>query len=184
MQMFYDWQRNSRDLIVPEIHLADAFLPPHSASTYWGQEWAAGDSAIQNYGGTIESQNNNWTASAGLFRSVRDTFRGYSDLYDETQSNELSLHHILINYPQQRSSSTSGELRLVRHFGTGAQRQDIIFSIRGRHVDSRYGGTDTQDAGPALIGQGVQIPRPNFIFSPLTRDPNRLLLAGVAFRGQ
>ena len=40
VRMFFDWQRNSRDLIVPEIHLAGAALPPHSPSTYWGQSWA------------------------------------------------------------------------------------------------------------------------------------------------
>ena len=57
VRMFYDWQRNSRDLIVLEIHLAGAALPPHSPSSYWGQRWAAGETEVQK----------KWSFSADCF---------------------------------------------------------------------------------------------------------------------
>lgn len=72
----------------------------------------------------------------------------------------------------------------MRHLNFGSQQQDVIFSIRGRDVNSIYGGSEVYDAGPALIGQGVQIPRPHFNYPPLTQDHNCLLFAGVAYRSQ
>ncbi len=118
-----------------------------------------------------------------MFRSVADNPVSYADLYVETQPNG-SADHVVIGYPDQFTASNSGEARLSGHFGAGPWRQDVVFLARGRDTLALYGGSDVVDVGSALIGQGLQVPRPDFAYATRTHDRTELWGAGVAYRAQ
>jgi iron complex outermembrane receptor protein len=149
-----------------------------------GQQWAEGASLSKNIGGVIAAQlDQHWSVSAGLFHSLADNPVSFSDLYQNTNRDGLG-EHIVIGYPDQMVASTSGEARLTGHFLTGFWSQEILFDARGRDAIARYGGSDAIDVGPALIGAGLQVPEPQFIYSSRTADRSRLWSVGAAYRGR
>jgi iron complex outermembrane receptor protein len=107
----------------------------------------------------------------------------FEDLYLNTLPYG-SAEQFVVGNPDQRTSSTSGEARLVGRFGTGAWRHDLVLLVRGRHTLALYGGSDTVDVGPAFIDQGIQVPEPNFSYTARTHDRTALWSAGVAYRAQ
>ena len=184
LRAFWDWQRISRDRVAPLFFMGTSSLPPQTPASYLGQDWATGKSFHENYGATAKAElGPRWSLRAGIFRSVNDSPIGYADLFANTQPSGTSDHQ-LIGYPDQRTSSTSGDVQLVGRFGEGVWRHEVVLSLRGRDVLARYDGADVQDIGTALIGLGVQVPRPNFTYGPLTRDDNQLWAAGVAYHGR
>ena len=184
IRTFIDWQRVSKDRVAPLFFMASSGLPPHVPAKYLGQDWATGESLRENFGSTLQAELGcGWTLGAGVFRSLNDSSRSYADLFVATQPSGEADHE-LISYPDQRASSTSGEVRLVGHFGGGSRLQDIVFSVRGRSVAALYDGADVRDVGPAFIGQGAQVPRPTFAYGPETRDDDELWTAGLAYHGR
>jgi iron complex outermembrane receptor protein len=118
-----------------------------------------------------------------VFRSIADAPVSYADLYLDTLPNG-SAEQLVVGNPDQRTSSTSGELRLNGRFGTGLWRQTVTFLARGRDTLALYGGSDVVDVGPALIDQGLQVPEPAFTYAARTQDRTELWSAGVAYRAQ
>ena len=181
VRAFFDLQRTTQAKIAPEFFVAAANLPPHLPSTYLGQQWALAESRYENYGAIVNAElSRGWTLSAGLFRSTNRSEAGYSDLYFDTQSSGVS-NHELIGYPPQSSRSNSGEVRLSGRIAEGTLSHEVVFSIRGRDALALYDGADVREVGRALVGQGTQVPRPNFVFGPLARDQNTLWMAGLAY---
>ncbi len=181
VRAFFDLQRNTQTKTVPEFFAAAANLPPHLPSTYLGQSWALGESRLDNYGAIVNAKlSRGWTINAGLFRSTNQSEAGYSDLYFDTQSSGVS-NHVVIGYPREGSRSNSGEVRLSGRITEGTVSHEVVFSIRGRDALALYDGADVRPAGSALAGQDVQIPRPNFVFGPLSRDHNTLWMGGLAY---
>jgi iron complex outermembrane receptor protein len=121
--------------------------------------------------------------AAGLFRSIADSPISYADLYLNTKG-DGSAEQFVVGNPNQRTSSTSGEFRLTGHFGTGSWRQHIVLLAHGRDTLALYGGSDVVDVGPALIDQGVQVPKPTFSYSARTHDRTELSSAGLAYRAE
>lgn len=184
LRAFWDWQQISQAKTAPLIFMNAPGLPPQVPASYLGQDWAEGTSHIENYGATIQAVlSRQWTLSAGLFRSVNDSPVSYADLFVNTLPSGAA-EHWLIGYPDQRTASTSGEVRLATQFGEGAFRHELIFSVRARDGLALYDGADVRDVGQALIGQGAQVARPDFQYGPRTRDENRLSMAGVAYHGR
>jgi iron complex outermembrane receptor protein len=163
---------------------AGDYLPPDTPRGYYGQNWAEGRSLSENYGGIVTAKlNPQWSLAAGIFRSVADNPVSYVDLYLNTQPN-ASADQVIVGNPDQRTSSTSGEARLTGQFATGAWHQDIVLLVRGRDTLALYGGSDAVNVGPALIDQGVQVPEPDFNYSPRTRDRTELWSTGASYRAQ
>jgi iron complex outermembrane recepter protein len=179
-----DWTRTTNAKTLPIVLTAGDYQPPETPRGYYGQNWAEGRSLSENYGAIVTAQLNRvWSLAAGIFRSVADNTISYADLYLNTQLNGFAEQSI-VGYPEQTTSSTSGEARLTGHFGTGSWRQDVIFLARGRDTLALYGGSDVIDLGPALIDQGIQVPEPNFSYSERTHDHTELWSAGAAYRAQ
>jgi iron complex outermembrane receptor protein len=179
-----DWTRTTNAKTLPIVLTAGDYQPPETPRGYYGQNWAEGRSLSENYGAIVTAQLNRvWSLAAGIFRSVADNTISYADLYLNTQLNGFAEQSI-VGYPDQTTSSTSGEARLTGHFGTGSWRQDVIFLARGRDTLALYGGSDVIDLGPALIDQGIQVPEPNFSYSERTHDHTELWSAGAAYRAQ
>src|SRR5580658_8339505 len=113
-----DWTSITQAKTLPWIFTAGDYLPPQTPRGYLGQNWAEGRSLADNFGAIVTAQlSTRWSLAAGLFRSIVDT-------------------------PDQKTSSTSGEFRLTGRFVTGSWRQDIVLVARGRDTVALYGGSD------------------------------------------
>jgi iron complex outermembrane recepter protein len=177
-----DWQGTSDAKTLPEFFTAGDFLPPMIAKGYVAQNWARGQNVTMNFGGLVTAQlTDDWSLRAGVFRSVNDNPASFADLYTDIQPNGQS-EHLVVGFPDQNTSSTSGEVRLTGTFTTGDWRQQAIFMVRGRDTTSRYGGEDAVDLGPAMIGAITQAPEPDFDYSARAVDHAELWSVGAAYR--
>jgi iron complex outermembrane recepter protein len=180
----FDWTQTTRAKTLPFVFTAGGYLPPETPRGYYGQNWAEGRSLSENYGGIVTARlATHWSLAAGLFRSIADAPVSFEDLYLNTLANG-SAEQFVVGNPEQRTSSTSGEARLVGRFGTGSWRHDVVFLARGRDTLALYGGSDVVDVGPAFIDQGIQVPEPSFSYTARTQDRTELWSAGVAYRAQ
>ena len=179
-----DWTRTTHAKTLPFVFTAGDYLPPETPRGYYGQKWAEGRGLSENYGGIVTARlDTHWSLAAGLFRSIADAQVSFEDIYLNTLPNG-SAEHFMVGNPDQRTASTSGEVRLVGRFGTGSWRQDVVFLARGRDTLALYGGSDVVDVGPAFIDQGIQVPEPNFSYTARTQDRTELWSVGVAYRAQ
>lgn len=180
----FDWTQTTHAKTLPIVFTAGDYLPPEAPRGYYGENWAEGKSLSENYGGIVTAQlSTPWSLAAGLFRSIADNPISYADLYQNTQPNGAAEQFIVGN-PDQVTSSTSGEVRITGHFGTGSWRQDIVLLARGRDTLALYGGSDVIAVGPAVIDQGIQVREPAFSYSARTNDRTELWSAGLAYRVQ
>jgi iron complex outermembrane receptor protein len=176
-----DWQQTSAAKTFPLFFTADDFLPPPMPQNYLGQNWAEGRNVTMNLGGLVSAQLTDvWLLNAGVFRSTNDYPVSFADQYTDIQPNGRS-EHLVVGYPDQNTSSNSGEVRLTGAFTTGDWRQQLIFIARGRDTKARYGGEDAVDEGPAVIGALVQSPEPDFMYSARTNDHTELWSVGSAY---
>ena len=183
IRALFDWSRYSEARTLPYVFPAGDFEPA-LVQGYFGQDWAQGKTENVNGGLMVHGRlAGNWWLAAGLFRSISNSPLGYSDLYVDTRINGLA-DHVLIGYPDQFVASTSGEARVTGRFALDEWRHDVFFLLRGRDTQAYYGGSDSVDAGPAQIGQGLQVPEPDFQTSARTSDRVDLLSAGFGWRGQ
>lgn len=181
VRALFDWQETRDATTFPLFFTAGDFLPPPIPRGYLGQDWAQGRSLTENLGGLVTAQlSREWSLGAGLFRSAADNPVSFADLYTDIQPNGRS-EHLLVGYPDQSASSTSGELRLRGRFRAGNWYHELIFLTRGRDVLARYGGEDVVDVGPAVIGSSLQVPEPDFTYSTRTNDRSELWSIGSAY---
>jgi len=176
-----DWQQTSAAKTFPLFFTAGDFLPPSIHQGYLGQDWAQARNVTMNLGGIISAQLSDvWLLKAGVFRSTNDNPVGFTDLYVDIQPNGQA-EHLVVGYPDQYTSSNSGEVRLSGAFTTGDWRHQLIFMARGRDTEARYGGGDGVDEGPAVIDAIVQSPEPDFTYSARTNDHTDLWSVGSAY---
>jgi iron complex outermembrane recepter protein len=182
VRAIFDWQETRNATTFPLFFTAGDFLPPRNPQGYLGQNWAEGRALTKNLGGLMTAQlSQHWSLAAGLFRSIADTPVSFADFYTGVQHNGAAAEHLLVGYPDQISSSTSGEIRLKGRLAVGDWHHDLILLARGRDILARYGGDDLVDVGPAAIGSGAQVPEPDFAYSARTVDRTQLWSAGLAY---
>jgi len=177
-----DWQGTSDAKTVPEFFTAGDFLPPPIAKGYVPQNWAKGQNTTMNLGGLLAAQlSDNWLLRAGIFRSTNDSPESFADLYTDVEPNGHA-EHVVVGFPDQNTSSTSGEMRLTGTYITGDWRHEFIFMARGRDTTANYGGEDAVDLGPVNIGTIIQAPEPDFTYSARAIDQAQLWSVGAAYR--
>jgi iron complex outermembrane receptor protein len=181
---FFDWQRTSDAKTLPLVFTTGDFLPPNVRPGYRGQNWAKSSSLSENYGGTAHVVlSSRWALATGVFRSISNNPITYADLYVNAEPSGLAQQE-LVATPDQRTASTSGEIRLNGHFSEATSYHDIVFLARARDASALYGGSDAVSVGPALISEGAQVARPDFIFSDRTHDHTQQWSTGVAYHGR
>jgi iron complex outermembrane recepter protein len=177
-----DWQGTTDAKTLPEFFPAGDFLPPTISRGYVAQNWAKGQNVTMNGGGLVTARlADGWLLRAGVFRSTNDNPVSFADLYTDVQPNGQA-EHVVVGFPDQNTSSTSGELRLAGTFITGDWRQQLILMMRGRDTTSRYGGEDAVAVGPAAIGTITQVPEPDFAYLARATDDAKLWSMGAAYR--
>lgn len=181
VRALFDWQQTRNATTFPLFFTAGDLLPPPIPRGYLGQDWAEGRSLTVNLGALVTAQlSREWSLAAGLFHSTADNPLSFTDLYTDIEPSGRS-EHLLVGYPDQSAASTSGELRLRGRFRGGDWHHELIFLARGRDILARYGGEDVVDAGPAIIGSGLQVPEPSFTYSARTYDRSTLWSIGSAY---
>jgi iron complex outermembrane recepter protein len=181
IRALFDWQQTRDARTFPLFFTAGDFLPPATPRGYLGQNWAQGRSLTENLGGLATAKlSPAWSLAAGLFHSRMDSPVSFADLYTNVEPNGRS-EHLVVGYPEQSSSSTSGEIRLRGRFSVGDWQHELLVLARGRDVLAFYGGDDVVDAGPAIIGSGLQVPEPNFTHTARTDDRSELWSIGSAY---
>jgi iron complex outermembrane recepter protein len=176
-----DWQQTSAARTFPLFFTAGDYLPPHIPESYLGQNWAEGRGATTNLGALVSAKLTDvWSLKTGVFQSRNDAASSYADLYTDIQPDGRS-DHLVVGYPDQTASSTSGEVRLTGDFTSGDTHHQVIVMARGRDTDARYGGADEVDEGQATIGIPVQSLEPDFVYSSRTNDHAELWSMGSAY---
>lgn len=176
-----DWQQTNAARTFPLFFTAGDFLPPPMTADYFGQNWAEGRNVTMNLGGIVSARlTGAWLLKAGVFRSTNNYPVSFADLYTGIQPNGQA-EHLVVGYPDQNTSSNSGELRLTGTFTRGDWREQLIFTARGRDTKARYGGEDVVDGGPASILTLVQLPEPSFTYSARTNDRTEWWSVGSAY---
>lgn len=178
---FYSRIRNTSEEPQPLVFTSGDFLPPKIARrNYYGQSWAQNAGMGQNYGLTGSWTTGPWSLRAGLFRSTYDLDSGFTALFtgvDQAGRGE----EIVIARADNRSASTSGEVRLARSFDEGPRRHTLTAAVRGRDSARSYGGDQIFDLGPIVIGEADPVPQPVFSFGAKSRDTIRQGTAGLSY---
>ena len=119
---------------------------------------------------------------AGLFRSATNLQNDYAALYLDTQPSGFG-DLIVRARPDTTQSSYSGEVRLAGRFHEGERLHTVFFSARGRAAYRAFGGDDSIDYGPALIGALLELPEPSPAFGPQSKDIIRHGSLGMSYVG-
>lgn len=163
------------------IFTAGPYLPRRvERRRYFGQEWADVNGYNQNFGGFIKATSGKWQLRAGIFRSssVRGDYASpYVKLVDE---NGIGYSYLIVGR-DQTAVSTSGEIRASRVFRDGRRKHRLLVAVRGRSVDSAYGGFSIQDFGLTRIGVPAPIAESAVATSPLTHDRVRQYSYAVGY---
>lgn len=164
---------------------AGRFLPPNPPERrYEGPGWAQFRLTGANYGTLVSATlSRNWAFRLGAFRSVNDARAGFTNLYLDEQPDGSS-DHVVIADPREKSASWSGEARLTHSLVDGPRLHVLHLSLRERDARHQFGGSDTVDLGPAMIGVPSDPPKPAFAFGPISRDRVRQTTVGLAYDGR
>ncbi|MDM7956627.1 TonB-dependent receptor [Blastomonas sp.] len=164
---------------------AGDFRPPRvPRRRYFGPDWARYRGVAINYGafGRVDL-GDDWQLRAGVFRSLFDDARAFTNLIvDLTPQGEGS--QLILADPPSTLKSTSGEVRLSKLLAEGPRSHRMTVSLRGRDRAQVFDGAAVIDLGPVSIGQVLNPPRPDFAFGPQANDSVRQWFAGLSYQGQ
>jgi iron complex outermembrane receptor protein len=162
----------------------DFLPPPIPRRQFIGPDWARYRGTAINYGVLASADfNEDWLVRLGLFRSLFDDSRSFSNLLVDLQPDGTA-NQLIIADPPIKLASTSGELRLTRQLAEGPRRHLVHLSLRGRAGDRRFDGSEFIDLGPTTITGPVTAPKPRFNFTEQQQDEVRQGTVGLAYEGR
>ncbi|MGL5839556.1 MAG: TonB-dependent receptor domain-containing protein [Sphingorhabdus sp.] len=178
------WSRiRTRDSMVAPIIRGNGLAVPdqYHRGEQMGQKWA-GQERLRLVSGIIATHNAGaFDFSGGLFRSTDESFKGFTLLQDAAPLGQLSRRTVIADQARF-SGSTSGELRITRHFETGRLRHAASLVVRGRQQDRRYGGADRQLLADGPYGESALVSEPAFAFGAQDSDQVRQYTLGLVYR--
>jgi iron complex outermembrane receptor protein len=155
----------------PLYFTGGAYLPPRvERGLFVGQKWSDAKGTLDNLGVVTKGRFAGFDLGLGIFRSVRQNDRAFSDLFFDVQPDGSSGQRILIGDKDDFFASWSGEFKASRAFVEGPRQHSIHASLRARSVERRYGGSSVIDLGPSVIDEPDFRPEPIETFGPKTRD--------------
>lgn len=171
IQPFWGRLDFSEEEAQPLYFTAGAYLPPRiPRGLFVGQKWADSKGTLDNLGMVAKGRMAGFDLGLGIFRSVRQNDRAFSDLFFDVQPDGSSGQRTLIGDKDDFFGSWSGELKASRAFVEGPRQHSIHASLRARSVERRYGGSSVIDLGPSLIDEPDFRPEPVETFGAKTRD--------------
>ena len=121
-----------------------------------------------------------WTLTAGIFRSIEQDPRSFTEEYLSVLP-DRSADHVLDVVPAVSATSTSGELRLSRRFGGGVHERKLELAVRGRRVNRDFGGDALVDYGTISLEDGPPPAQTAFATSATSLDETRQTDVGIVF---
>jgi len=182
---FWSRLRDTDNEAQPLIFTSGDFLPKRfPRNHFYGQDWADFAATLTNYGVLARADPLGFDVRLGVFRSINAVDTSVADLLFDTAADGSVGQRLIVREDGDRSASTSGELRVSRHFDEGPRRHTLIASVRGRAQDRVYGG-----AGFASLGASTSLgpddrPEPSFTHGPKTEDRVRQTTFGLAYQGR
>ena len=164
----------------PILFATGSFLPQRPVrGSYLGPTWSRTDSHSDTVGTIGHVNLGDWTIRTGLFHSAYANQGDYANLVfvDALGGTDRQVYA----NPASKSASWSGEFRLSRRFSEGPRQHLVTATLRGRSVESHYGGGDLVDLGPAGLNEEIRVAKPAFAFSALTRDQTRQTTGGLSY---
>jgi iron complex outermembrane receptor protein len=184
---FWSMSIGRDEQVAPTIIAAGAFKPPPAPRRrYFGQQWAIRNSRSINAGTIVKARiGESWGVAGGVFRSSAENLQNFAELFVGTTRDGITTEQVVAD-PGQRYASISGELRVSRSFRDGPRLHTLHASVRGRRLDSRYGGgAPALDLGRRELGNPVPVPEPtSFLFGEQTQDRVRQTTLGFAYEGR
>lgn len=177
------WGRtNIYDETAPPIYITRDAAPPAriERGSYDGPFWAQRNSLSDNLGVVGKLSSGPWRVDFGAFRSLSSPRSSFANIVDDIADDNTGQRIVFAN-PPSRFASTSGEMRVSRLFPDGRRRHQLLVSLRGRSIESRFGGSDLVDLGRAVVGEEVSPPEPAFLFGDQTFDEVRQLTGGISY---
>lgn len=173
------WNEESAPFIIS----GGDYLPPrHERRSFYSQRWADNKGYSQNHGVVAKTNVGSWQFQSGLFQSrfVRD--HDFTELLVGVTPTGLG-NRLIIARRDERSSSTSGELRASYNFYENGRKHVFYVALRGRDVHSRSGGSDVVSLGPGYIAVEDEEAPPKFNYGPHDLDSVEQKTVGVAYQG-
>jgi iron complex outermembrane receptor protein len=165
----------------PLMITANEALPPEiRRNRFFGQPWAQSEGQAYTYGVLGDATFGAWTTRLGVFQSVLSLDREFAELFTDIDVGG-NANELVIAFPKSRFWSTSGEFRAARAFEEGNRRHSILFMLRARDQQRRFGGEQLIDVGPIQLGVGRAIAEPDYVFGAQTRDEVKQQTAGAAY---
>lgn len=165
----------------PTVYTAGAYLPRRiERRRFFGQDWADWAGHSQNYGGIVKASLGSWHVAAGAFNS-RFTKDDYASAYYSDVGTDGVGRSFVVSGLDQRTASTSGEIRVSRAVAEGPRHHRLLASLRGRSVETDYGGYALADLGPGPIGVPDPVSQPDFTYGALTRDRARQVNYAIGY---
>ena len=182
---FWSRERTTDAEAQPLLFTSGDFLPKRFArNQFYGQRWADYSGESTNYGLLARADPAGFDVRLGVFRSISGTDQSAADLLFDTDADGSVGRRVIVVSRDDRSASTSGELRVSRHFDEGPRRHTLIASVRGRAQDRRYGGAALIDLGASTsLGEDFRA-EPAYTNGPKTQDRVRQTTFGVAYQGR
>jgi iron complex outermembrane recepter protein len=181
IKSFYGRTKVMDDVDIPSIFTSGPYLPPRIERRNFGLGYSENDVERQFYGGVGSVQlSDSWQVRGGLFRSESHLKNGRSEFFRNVQPDGSAQRQIVAT-EDQKTASTSGELRSSYSRVEGDRRHTIHLAIRGRDTKRDYGGASVRNLGPGVIGVPEDIPEPDFTFGPLSHDAVRQITGGIGY---
>lgn len=164
-----------------QIYIANGdFLPPRMRRPlYPGPDWMRSDSHSNTFGLVSRWNLGDWTVRTGVFHSGFGNKGGFANLVFVNP--DASTDRQVYASPASGAASWSGEFRISRRFTEGPRQHLITTTMRGRSINSTYGGGELVDLGPAGLDEVLEVPMPSFSFGALTHDYTRQTAGGVSY---
>jgi iron complex outermembrane receptor protein len=178
---FVNWYEMKGGEAQPIYFTSGSFLPPQiERGRYFGPEWARGELTGLNAGILATVRTGGWTLRGGLFNSVLDLGRSFTEIALDTSSEGVADRFIAAE-GDRRNASWSGELRASRAVAEGPRLHNLHFTLRGRDQRRRYGGGTSFSLGRRRIDEAVVMPEPAFEVGAQTRDEVRQTGYGAGY---
>jgi iron complex outermembrane receptor protein len=182
---FWSRLRDTDNEAQPLIFTNGDFLPRRfPRNDFYGQDWADFAATLTNYGVLARADRLGFDVRLGVFHSINDVDTSVADLLFDTAADGSVGQRLIVREDGDRSASTSGELRVSRHFDEGPRRHTLIASVRGRAQDRVYGGAGFADLGASTSLGPDKRPEPSFVQGPKTQDRVRQTTFGLAYQGR
>ena len=146
---------------------------------YETPDWATFGGFSENSGLIYTGNLGVWTLKSGIFNSRSNFNNVYYNLMYVDAKGLGDKYTALI--PYNSAQSLSGEAKLSRIFKFGKFDNLLVFMVRGRDTESKYGDADFRYISTGYMGAQDASTRPNYVRGKHTSDETKQVSGGISY---